>query len=75
MALMTTENDGPLFWGPIPSGRLQNLNDVDKWSSLSLSYRNVSYLRASVELVQSVGLNSVLNPVVYGDVTRSINTQ
>ena len=36
VARMTTQNGGPLSLGPIPSGRLKNLNDVDKWSSLSL---------------------------------------
>ena len=28
---------GPLSWGPIPSGKLKNLMDVDKWSSLCQS--------------------------------------
>ena len=36
MARMTTQNGGPLSLGPIPSGRLKNLKDGDKWSSLSL---------------------------------------
>ena len=30
---MTTLNDGPLSLGPIPSGRLKILGDVDNWSS------------------------------------------
>ena len=44
MAQMTTKNGGPLLLASIPSGRLKNLNDVDKWSSLSLclSVRAVS---------------------------------
>ena len=36
VARMITENEGPLSLGPIPSGRLKNLTDIDKWSSLSL---------------------------------------
>ena len=36
MAPLTTYNGGPLSLGPFPSGRLKNLKDVDKWSSLSL---------------------------------------
>ena len=35
VARMTTGNGGPLSLGPIPSGRLQNLRDIDKWSPLS----------------------------------------
>ena len=38
VARMTTSNGGPLSLGPIPSGRLKNLKDVDKWSSLSLYF-------------------------------------
>ena len=36
VAWMATKNGGPLSLGPIPSGRLKNLKDVDKYSSLSL---------------------------------------
>ena len=36
VALMNPKNGGPLSLGPIPMGRLKNLKDVDKWSSLSL---------------------------------------
>ena len=36
VARMTTLNGGPLSLGPIPSGRLKILGDVDKWSSPSL---------------------------------------
>ena len=37
-------NCGPLSLGPIPSGRLKNLKDVDKWSylNLCLSVRGMS---------------------------------
>ena len=36
VARMTTLNGGPLSLGPIPSGRLKILGDVDNWSSPSL---------------------------------------
>ena len=36
VARMTTLNGGPLSMGPIASGKLNKLKDVDKWSSLSL---------------------------------------
>ena len=41
---ITTQNGGPLLLGPIPSGRLKNLKDVDKWASMSicLSVRGMS---------------------------------
>ena len=49
MARMTTLIGGPLSFGPIPSGRLMNLKDNDKWSSLShwfvFSKGNVRNLR------------------------------
>ena len=32
---MTTSYGGPVSLGPIPIGRLKNLRDVDKWTSLS----------------------------------------
>ena len=46
VARMTTENGGPLSLGPIPSGRITNLKDVDKWSSLNLclSVRGMSVI-------------------------------
>ena len=40
---------GPLSLGPIPSGRLKNLKDVDKWSSLSL-YLPVRGMSVTCEL-------------------------
>ena len=62
---------------PIPSGRLKNLKDVDKWASLSL-YLPVRGMSVTCELVavpvQSDGLNSALSPVVYGDIALTINT-
>ena len=61
-------------FGSCPSGRLKNLKDVDKWSSLSLCL-SVRDLRALAVLVQSDGLNSTLSPVVYGDIAPSINTE
>ena len=70
MARMTTQNGGPLSLGPIPSGRLKNLKDVDKWSSLSL-YLPVRGMPVTCELHW---LNSALSPVVYGDIALSINT-
>ena len=47
VARMTTSNGGPLSLGPIPSGRLKNLKDVEKWSSLSLclSVRGMSVIK------------------------------
>ena len=44
---MTTENNSPLSLGPNPRGRLKNLRDIDKWSSLSLclSVRGMSVTR------------------------------
>ena len=36
VAQMTTSNGSPMSLGPIPSGKLKKLKDVDKWSSLSL---------------------------------------
>ena len=63
--------------GPIPSGRLKNLKDVDNWSFLSL-YLQVRGMSVTCELgtvpVQSDWLNSALSPVVYGDIALSINT-
>ena len=77
VARMTTLNGGPLSLGPITSGRLKNLQDVDKWSSLSL-YLPVRGMSVTCELgavpVQSDGFNSALSPVVYGDIMLSINT-
>ena len=68
----------PLSLGPIPSDRLKNLKDVDKWSSLSL-YLPVRGMSVTCELgavpVQSDWLNSALSHVVYGDIALSINTQ
>ena len=79
VAQMTTYNGGPLSLGPIPSGRLKNLKDVDKWSSLSLylPVRGECQLLVSwgTVPVQSDGLNGALSPVVYGDMALSINTQ
>ena len=49
MARMTTQNGGPLSLGPIPSGRLKNLKDVDKWSSLSF-YLPVRGMSVTCEL-------------------------
>ena len=74
VAQMTTKNGGPLSLGPIPSGRLKNLKDVDKWSSLSL-YLPVRGMPVGAVPVESDGLNSALSPVVYGDIAPSINTQ
>ena len=64
--------------GPIPSGRLKNLKDIDKWSSLSL-YLSVRGMQVTCELglyfVQSDGSSSALSPVVYGDIVLSTKTQ
>ena len=49
VARMTTQNGGPLSLGPIPSGRLKNLKDVDKWSSLRL-YLPVRGMSVTCEL-------------------------
>ena len=49
---MTTSNGSPLSLGPIPSGRLKNLKDVDNWSSLSL-YLSVSQLLVSLACICS----------------------
>ena len=42
---------------------------------LSFSLGNVSYLCVGAVPMQSDWLNSALNPVVYGDIAGSINTQ
>ena len=57
MARMITYNGGYLSLGPIPSGRLKNLKDVDKWPSLSLcfSVRNDSNLRVGLHLYNWMG--------------------
>ena len=70
------KNGGPLSLGPIPSGRLKNLKDVDKWSSLSLclSVRGMQ-VTMSLYSVQSNGSNRALSPVVYGDIVLSIKNQ
>ena len=65
--------------GPIPSGRLKNLKDVDKWSSLSL-YLPVRGMSVTCELglylCSQMGLiASAFSPVVYGDIALSTNTQ
>ena len=60
-------------WATFPSGRLKNLKDVDKWSSLSL-YLPVRGMSVTCELGQLDWLNSTLSPVVYGDIAMSINT-
>ena len=46
VARLITDSGGPLSLGPIPSGRLNNLKDLDKWSSLSLclSVRGMSVI-------------------------------
>ena len=54
--------------GPIPSSRLKNLKDVDKWSSLSL-YLSVRGMPVTSEL----GLY-LCSKMVYGDIALSINT-
>ena len=60
MAQMTTYNGGPLSLGPIPSGRLKNLKDVDKWSSLSLylpiSYLGLTAIAALIDRSERVGI-------------------
>ena len=38
-----TDKCCPLSLGPIPGGRLKNLKDVDKWSSLSLLFQLGEY--------------------------------
>ena len=47
VAQMTTLIGSPLLLGRIPSGRLKNFSDTDKWSSLSLclSVRGMSVTR------------------------------
>ena len=49
MAWMTTYNGGPLSLDPIPSGRLKNLKDIDKWSFLSL-FVSVRGMAVTLEL-------------------------
>ena len=49
VARMTTKNGGPLSLGLIPSGRLKNLKDVDKWSSLR-PYLSVGGMSVILEL-------------------------
>ena len=46
LARMTTYNGDPLSLGPIPSGRLKNLKDFNKLSSLNLclSVRGMSVI-------------------------------
>ena len=54
--------------GPIPSGRLKNLKDIDKWSSLSLCLS----VRVGMSVTRELGLylcsqdgsNSAFSPVV-----------
>ena len=65
--------------GPVPSGRLKNLKDIDKWSSLNLylPVRGMSVtwgMSVGAIPVQSDGFNSTLCPVVFGDIALSINT-
>ena len=62
--------------GVIPSGRLNNLKDVDKWSSLSfsLSVRRISVFVSWIVLVKSDGSYSDLSPEVHGGIALSINT-
>ena len=47
----------PLSLHPFPSGRLKNLMDVDKWSSLSLclSVRGMSVIRVGLYLFSQMG--------------------
>ena len=62
-------NGGSLTLGPIPSGRLKNLRDIDNGSSLNhcLSVRGTSLL--SLNFVA----NSHFSPVAQGYITPSIN--
>ena len=64
--------------GPIPSGSLKNLKDVDKWPFLSL-YLPLRGMSVTCELgavpVQLDGFNRALSPAVYGEIVLSINTQ
>ena len=64
-----------LSLGPIPSGRLKNLKDVDKWSSLSLNLpvRGMS-VTCELGLYLNSRIGSALSPVVYEDIALSINT-
>ena len=53
--------------GSVPSGRLKNLKDVNKWSSLTL-YLSIRGMPVIFELGMSDGLNSPLSLVVYEDI-------
>ena len=64
------------YWVPPPSGRLKNLKDADKWSSLSLFLSGRGRLvtfTAWAALMQSDGLNGALSPVRHADIALSIN--
>ena len=62
--------------GPIPGGRLKNLMDIDKWSSLSLcfQYGECQYFESCTVLVQSDGSHSSLSPLIHGEIVLSIKT-
>ena len=63
-------NDGPLLLGPISSGRLKNVRDVDICEPLSV--RGTSVIRElGVYWCSLDGTNSTLNLVVQGN---GINT-
>ena len=83
VARMTIWNGGPLSLGPIPSGSLKNLNDIDKWSSLSLYHpvRRMSvtwelglYLCSQMGLTEFDSCNiHILACKLWGDVTAIWN--
>ena len=77
--MITKKNSGPLSLGPIPGGRLKNLKDIDKWSSLSLC---LSVMGMSVTWEFGLYLCSWMGHiialwfhVVHGGIVRSINTK
>ena len=60
----------------MPSGRLKNLREIDKWSSLSYSTsgrRILVTLEFELHLYIWAVLNSGLSTVVPGDIVPSIN--
>ena len=62
----------------ILSGKLKNLKNIDKWSSLSLclSVKGMSVTRElGLCLCSADGSNGALSPEVHGDIAPSINIQ
>ena len=61
-------------WGPIPSGRLKNLRDADKWSSFRLLSFNFWEMSVTRELgcTGDARMTEIpLRPVVQGNIRFS----